>query len=580
MVVSALLFYGCVSHRPGPPAAKAPPYLINRPLVEAPASVKANDFRFNPPEVLDITVKKLGNGQALMAVRYAEDKRLGSRVTLLPDEDPIGLHDDGRAGDAQAGDHVFSAIVPLDVDSLAEAQDRLLAALADKKAPLVVPKFRGREIVGEEKIDPAEIARLWTNGIVKLVPFGAGGPLSDPKSTLLITDTSVVGDPVRTFDPCTGAGTPLGKWTFGYLMTQMAGNNDPSDFVMNWLQTWLSDQTVNGFTVQQRTQMQNQILNNWPKLPDGRLDVSRSPMKLLAIVNRIDLASNMGYGKGGGAEGRFVFTPTFPPPFACTSSNFDIILEYGVPVHDCMGIRSWARQWLNLQNFTLGSPPYNAALEAITEQFAAAKADPARPNGSALDQLRTDEIQLNQAWELREFQIGADGQLHEVTVKQTPDKATYNQGGPQAADLATWINNNSAAIKAGTYTVTPNLPFPPGDHFLGGEVTNSLDPWNAPGIVDNESRHDFSKGTCNGCHGAETRTGFIHVFPNPSGGEAFLSGFLIGDGMGGPFIVTDPVDHVTQYQFHDLLLRAQILQADASDPCPFSIRNPVLLFTD
>jgi len=583
ITIVALLLYGCVTRKPEP-ASTPQTYNPARPPVEAPAAVKAADFRLSPPVVEDFTVKKLTASTELVAVRFAADRRLGQTVTINPGESPVVLHDDGLNGDEKAGDQVYSAVVPSDWDSLAAEQDRLLAELNRKKAPLTVPVFRGREVVSTQAINPAELARLRASGIIKLTPFGTGGTLVVPNESLFITDTNVVDDPSRTFNPCTGAGTPMGKWTFGYLMTQMANEPvtgvNPSDFVLNWLQTWLTPQTVNGFAVPARANIQG-IINAWPKLADGRLDLARAPMKLSAIVNRIDLAGNSAYGVVGGAEGRFVFTviggggTNAPGTNACFPDSFTVILEYGVPKHTCPEIQNWAQQWLNLQSLTLGSPAYNTALEAITEVFAAANADPAKPNGSALDQLRTDEIQLAFPWELREFQIQTNHQLSEVTVKQTPDEAAYNQGGPQNGDLATWINANAAAIVANTYTVPLSLPFAPFSNFLGGSAPNGIDVWNAPGITE-ATRHGFSLNTCDDCHGAETRTGFLHVDqrPNPSG-EATLSDFLTGNNMP----VTVPVAGSPQYTYGDLARRAQILSEDASSSCLTRIRIPVLLAT-
>jgi hypothetical protein len=157
-------------------------------------------------------------------------------------------------------------------------------------------------------------------------------------------------------------------------------------------------------------------------------DLARAPLKLLAIVNRIDLAGNPSYGNVGGAEGRFVFGVLGP---GCTARPFTVILEYGVPRRTCASLRDWALAWVALNGMTPGSAAYNAALEALTEQFAHAGADPGKLAGSALDQVRTDENALHPSgaekpqWELREFTLQATPvgiRLREATVKQTPDE--------------------------------------------------------------------------------------------------------------------------------------------------------------
>ena len=88
----------------------------------------------------------------------------------------------------------------------------------------------------------------------------------DPARSLMITHRNVVTDPTRTFDPCDVDGDNLvgnvnGAWSFKTLMTNMA--NTPVTgisaqlFTHNWLNKWMSNQTVNSFTINARTNMQN-----------------------------------------------------------------------------------------------------------------------------------------------------------------------------------------------------------------------------------------------------------------------------------------------------------------------------------
>ncbi len=135
-----------------------------------------------------------------------------------------------------------------------------------------------------------------------------------PKKSLVITHLDVVEDDDRTFNPCTGAGTPMGPWTFGHLMTQMANQPvtgiHPSTFVLNWLNKWMGNQTVNGWTVAEREKIQTLVIDPWVAASGGPhrpLNLSIAPFKLLAIVNRVDLRNNTTYGGGDAGEGRFVF---------------------------------------------------------------------------------------------------------------------------------------------------------------------------------------------------------------------------------------------------------------------------------
>ena len=170
----------------------------------------------------------------------------------------------------------------------------------------------------------------------------------DPPRELMITDLSVVEDNSRTFDVCTRAGTKMGTWTFGKLFTDMANAVvDPAEMMEGWLDLWLTDQPVNSFHIPARAAgMRKLLLKDWPRLADGRLDLGEAPMRLLAIVNWLDLMQNTVYG-GATGEARFVFgvidrnNCQSPPPFT-------VILEYGVPKTGCTATHDWAKQWHDL----------------------------------------------------------------------------------------------------------------------------------------------------------------------------------------------------------------------------------------
>ena len=339
---------------------------------------------------------------------------------------------------------------------------------------------------------------------------------------LMVRDVSVVDDPIRTTFNGPPGDPRAAAWTFGKLMQDMAPTPaDAPAFATQLFSTWLTSQSVNSHSVAARTQMQSLVLDAWPKNPDGTLDLTQSPLRLLAIVNRMDLR-NLSAGRAG--EGRFVFgvLGPFGEPL-----EFTVILEYLLPASTEADVLDWASSWHALGQLPFPSEAYNAALQVITTRFAGRNAAPGRPNGSALSQLRTNEIALEFPWELREFTIAPNGQLQPATVKLTPDGSF-----DQSFTLADFVNANAADIIAETHTVPELFAGAP---FLGGSSFNFLQAWRAPGILDNEARHKFSLNTCNGCHGAEeTGTPFLHVFPRNPGTEAALSGFLTGTTVSDP----------------------------------------------
>jgi hypothetical protein len=281
------------------------------------------------------------------------------------------------------------------------------------------------------------------------------------------------------------------------------------------LRTWLTDQTVNSFTIQARTGMNDLVLNSFPRRADGQLDLTKAPVRLLAIVNRIDLRD---LASGNAGEGRFVFGVL--DQFG-NQQQFTMIFEFKLPATTTQDVLDWANRWHALDTLPFPSEAYNTALQAITDRFSGRNAAPGRVNGSAISQFRTNEIALSSIWQFREFHLSpTTGRLVPAELALTPDLGFDNS---QA--LADYINQNQTAILSETHVVPETFE---GQSFQTGSVLNDLNGWDAPG-VDPEARHRFSRNTCNGCHSTrETGTGFLQINPRNPGQETFLSGFLTG----------------------------------------------------
>ncbi len=341
---------------------------------------------------------------------------------------------------------------------------------------------------------------------------------------LAIRDTSVVDDPRRTSFDAPATDPSRGVWTFGRLMRDLAPTPESAPALTEQVfRSWLQNQTINGFQVAARPAMQSVVLDSWPRTPDGLLDLDRSPLRLLAIMNRVDLRD---LSRGDAGEGRFVFGVLGA---GANPEQFTVILEYRLPASTTDDVLGWANAWHALSTHPFPSEEYNAALEAITTRFARRGAAPGRPNGSALNALRTNEIALEPRWELRQFGLSAaSGLLEPRGVDLTPDL------GFNGSDrLARFVNQNAPAIIAEQFSVPAQFE---GSPFLGGSVFNDLVAWTAPGILDNEARFHLSLNTCNGCHGSqETNTGFLQISPRFPGQSATLSPFMTGT------TVSDPV---------------------------------------
>jgi len=334
---------------------------------------------------------------------------------------------------------------------------------------------------------------------------------------LMIRDLSVVEDPVRTIlngpaDPNTGV------WSFGGLMQRLSPSAaDAADNTEAMFRSFLSTQTINTFEVQPRPPMDSLVLSAWPRTADGKLDLARAPMRLLAITHRLDL-EDLANGKAG--EGRFTFGVLDPMGF---QMEFTVIFEYLLAARDADEAREWADAVHALQALPFPSAEYNDALQELTDRFTGRNVLPGAPNGSALIDIRTNEIalSLDGQWQLREFRIDPEsGLIAPHTLFQTPDASFNNQ-----APLGRFLNDNEAIILTERHE-TPLLFEDVA--FTAGAVFNNIDFWAAPGITNPEARHKFSLNTCNGCHGAETQTAFLHVFPRAAGQQSTLSGFLTG----------------------------------------------------
>jgi hypothetical protein len=418
--------------------------------------------------------------------------------------------------------------------------------LADPGAhtvPFSIFDFQNQPPFGFEQLSGALTYQL-------TVPTGC---FVSSREELMITSTSVVDDPVRTFGntppglggvgpdggvgeagaapaapPDGGSNPSQGAWSFAHLMREMAPTPAQAPaMVLQLLQHWLTDQIVNGFTVAARPLMQQSVIDIWPKTATGDLDLDQAPVTLEAIVDRID-TRNLAAGSAG--EGRFVFGVNGP-----SFQNFTIIVEYTLPAKTQADVMAWAKRWHALSSHPFPSAEYNAALEAVTRAFTDRNSLPGAVNGSALAELRTNEIALSGfvRWELRGFVLSSTtGFFDETNVKETPDLGFNN-----TPTLAAFVNANAPAIEAeipgaNDGTVTPTFQ---GNPFLGASVFNDLIEWNAPGITDPNARFSQSLNTCNGCHGPETNTTFLMITPRVAGSEAILSPFITGTTVSDPF---------------------------------------------
>jgi hypothetical protein len=377
----------------------------------------------------------------------------------------------------------------------------------------------------EDSTEESETFAVREQGLVDLASI-------DPARELFVTDLSVVDDTrYTTWGGCTDQ-DPDGGWSFGRLIDNMLPDrmHNPygrSQFILSWLKTWEHDQTVNGQLIPARPLIRSVIIDPWRTASGCAgsdvacvLDMAKAPFRLLAIVNRPDLRRVPTSSEPGMAgQGRFVF--------GALGANverlpFTVIFEYQLPILYSSDILSWAQRWHALGNYPFG-PRYNEKLFAVTRGFARRNAAPRLVNGSALLQIRTNEVPLSpvepRLWEMREFVLSSStGLLKPVTVKQEV-RASLNG----TSSLGDWVAGNASAILAGTHVV-PNTWLGQPFQAAAAPVPSTL-AWAVPGATE-EVRHAFGQGTCSGCHKSETATSFLHVRTREAGSPSLLSAFL------------------------------------------------------
>lgn len=476
--------------------------------------------------------------------------------------------------DNSPGKEFFTAFATLsaeELDLLRRNQDEIASgAFGDTTSESV--RFNGRAAAART-INPAIDPSAFTPG--KIIPVNRC--FLRPKSTLkawgqslFITSPQVVLDGARTWDPCTGAGTKGGVWTFAHFVREMANGSGktPEDFVKDWLSLWLNNYTVNGDVVPARTQMFGQVIQPWEAASGGTatlvidpftgkrsvtltrpLDLDIAPFRLEAIVNRVDLGETTGGGGGGtygsvtgspvtAGELRFIFGVVQPNPWGagteatCGRKRFTTIFEYGVPRTGCAAVVSWAKQWAQLQTFPGFTAGYLAQLETMTESVVLHGAAPAKGNQNAINQVRTNEIALASPWELREFTLTdeqpaanidppASGELRTHTVAQTPNDGAFNASGDATID---GFVNGPVTAGLELPVVLPNrcnasytVPYVFNNKQLRGGNALVAAPPHPPGaeswratvpVTANGicARHVFSLNTCHGCHRDDSGT--------------------------------------------------------------------------
>jgi hypothetical protein len=543
------------------------------------------------------------------------DHAPNAHLALTFDEAPSGVQKLAEQMQIDLGGHklvgikrdalgIYRGDFCLDTRALCRSQRVSVRGAADETRTVTI--FRGRDAVGQEDAPSVDLDALWEGREVSLTSSMAVTTTILPERSLLITGDEVIKDATRTFTPCGNKGgvqnvpqpfgDPNGVWTFGRLMKLLAQSTDAGEFIKSWiLQLDPRPATpLNTFPISSRPGLRGAFLVPWCNASGTvgcdqnddktlKLTPETAPFRLLAIVNRIDLAEVFLVGppqsKSAG-ELRFIFTGhTWNN---CASAlNFYVILEYEVRKSTCDEFAKWAQSWVELSG--MSKDDFVKALAALVESVVVS------PPGQV--RLRTSEqgFGTNQAgtfpWMMRQFDWQRDdpgtpkpeSALVASLLNRTPDVSF--QIAPGLSQLKTWITANANDIDFDRHEIPATLPghgaFAAGEAgMFGDDPAGTGTFWRIPGVdtfAYPDLQHHFSLNTCAACHAAETGTNAVHV---RTGGGVFgavsLSKFLEG-GM----VVNDPRGQMSggklvQRTYDDLSRRKQVLACVANgfnQPC-------------
>ncbi|HEX4407048.1 MAG TPA: hypothetical protein VH560_19550 [Polyangia bacterium] len=357
---------------------------------------------------------------------------------------------------------------------------------------------------------------------------------------LLIIDPSVVGDSRA------DNGAVDRPWSFRARMEDLSGDAVAAGPLVDaWLEQWQSLQEVPAsadpgaaqIAITPRTGVDEALRCAWLQrspangCADGcascrtrQLDMAVAPFRLLAIVNRTDLATGGACGNDGG-QLRFVYGAAASD--GSSSLPLTVIFEYQIALHDDESLRAWAAAWHDLGAAELG-PSFAARLATVVSRGL---------ERATLNRVLTNEVAFGQGdglpWELRQFvpaQTDAGVvRLVEVATAQTP-RLTLEA----APELGSWLDDNAASVLGG-------------DNLLDARFLAASAPMPTPGFAWQTLARDpavnaaFNHNTCNGCHGgrAADDVPFQHIAPSAtvasgyyaaSAGPARLSKYLDNPG--------------------------------------------------
>jgi hypothetical protein len=261
---------------------------------------------------------------------------------------------------------------------------------------------------------------------------------------------------------------------------------------------------------------------------NGNYPSSTVPVRLLAVVNRIDKAvpDPAGCASQGqperdmsGAEIRLEFAGVKAPGPTAAFDYLRFIVEFVLPCESSTDPNQFpklGRDWYSLSALDLGSVAYRDQLSQTLDHWisTAVKA-----------RIRIAGASAGSNWTVREYVFQPDGSLlSESLERDLPGELARCWSA--TSPLGRFASGHDMAIRASRYEFTERpleareQSIEPIEKGVLGLSTDVL-----PGGNLEELRHALSVNTCRGCHTTETGTNGLHLGQRIRGNKSRSPGF-------------------------------------------------------
>ena len=307
------------------------------------------------------------------------------------------------------------------------------------------------------------------------MPTGCDGVAIDPQKEIVIVEPSVIQGP-------RAQNSGVGALSFRHVAEAQA-----SGFVASIFDAYAAVSPGRGAALESR------VLWKWRA---AGLALPSSPLRLIAVANRLDLAGEPD-DVGGAGEARLVFALTDGPGDDPHSPELPmtVIFEYALGGD----ARTWTADFHALSRYETFSEAYAVALESLVARF------------QTLSQVRIDDQAFGDGQLFAELALDPlSGRLVPRGLRNTPEASV------DPALLAGLVTSNADAIIADRWLLPEELR---------AKTTYGSASWPLPNVSE-AARTAFAAGTCSGCHGQVTPSrGGFHISPGAVG-TGRLSTFL------------------------------------------------------